>query len=127
MSKPGLVLDTGALIAYEATDRRIRLLLTTALEAGAPVLVPAGVVAQVWRGGARQALLALLLNDERVSVVDLDRRTAQAVGELVRRSGHPDVIDVSVVLCAKLADHTVVTSDPGDMRKVSSSIRLIEC
>lgn len=36
------------------------------------VAVPAGAVAQAWRGGQRQARIAALLSDERTKVVALD-------------------------------------------------------
>ena len=60
----GLTLDTGALLALERGDSRVRALLRRALERGLPLSVPAGVVAQAWRGGPRQARVARLLAEE---------------------------------------------------------------
>ena len=51
----GLTLDTGALIALESGSRRMAMRVERAVAAGAQLAIPAGVVAQAWRGGARQA------------------------------------------------------------------------
>ena len=60
---PGtVVLDAGALIAFEKGDARMRALCREALRTRARLVVPAGVVAQVWRDGARQVLLRGLLS-----------------------------------------------------------------
>ena len=60
-SAKGLTLDTGALLALEHGSPRVRALLRRALEAGLPLSVLVGVVAQAWRGGPRQARVARLL------------------------------------------------------------------
>jgi hypothetical protein len=57
----GLTLDAGALIAYERERRSVTFRLRLSAEAGTPVFVPAGVLAQAWRDGRRQARLAHLL------------------------------------------------------------------
>ena len=125
-SAKGLTLDTGALLALERGSPRVRALLRRALEAGLPLSVPAGVVAQTWRGGPRQARVARLLADPDVRVVPLDDMTARAVGLLCGRSGHQDIVDVHVVLAAQEQRHTVVTSDPEDLRAVHPGLPLIE-
>ncbi|MGH3751905.1 MAG: PIN domain-containing protein [Pseudonocardiaceae bacterium] len=121
----GLTLDTGALIGLERGDERVRSLLQRALAEEIPVAVPAGVVAQAWRGGPRQARVARLLADPDVHVVVLDDPTARAVGALIARSGHHDVVDVSVALCAAERGHVVLTSDPGDITTVDPRLALI--
>jgi len=121
----GLTLDTGALIALERGDAKIRALLRRAVDTGINVAVPAVVVAQSWRGGPRQARVARLLADPVVDVPALDDITARAVGLLCGRSGHSDIVDVHVALHARSQDHMVVTSDPDDLRVVDPSIRLI--
>lgn len=55
-------MDAGGLIAVERRDRRVRVLLDEAERAGWTVAVPVGPLAQVWRGGPRQALLARFLS-----------------------------------------------------------------
>lgn len=121
----GLTLDTGALLALERGERRVRALLQRAVENQITIAVPAGVVAQAWHGGPRQARVARLLGDPAVHVVALDDLAARAVGLLCGRSGHPDVVDVHVALVARGDDAAVVTSDPDDLRRVDPSLRLI--
>jgi predicted nucleic acid-binding protein len=120
----GLTLDTGALLALERGEPKIRALLRRAADLGLPVDVPAGVVAQAWRGGPRQARVARLLGDPAVQVPPLDEVTARAVGLLAGKSGHVGIVDVHVALHARRRGHTVVTSDPDDLRAVDPSVRL---
>jgi hypothetical protein len=121
----GLTLDAGALIAFERSDRRVVAMIARSVEFGLPLAVPAGVVGQVWRDGRRQARLARLLASDLVEVEPLDDLAARAAGQLcgVRRTS--DVIDASVVLCARSRGHGVVTSDQDDMRHLDASVRLI--
>jgi len=67
---PGLTLDSGALLAFEAHDRRIDVLVQRAKDLGRSIVIPAGVLAQVWRG-PRQARLAALLSGSKVLVQEL--------------------------------------------------------
>ncbi|MDR1186335.1 MAG: hypothetical protein LBK95_02580 [Bifidobacteriaceae bacterium] len=120
----GVTLDTGALLALERGDPRVRALLERALAHGMVVDVPAGVVAQAWRGGPRQARVARLLSDPAVRVPPLDDLTARAVGLLCGRTGHSDVVDVHVALHAREHGHLVVTSDPNDLRSIDPGVRL---
>ncbi len=122
----GLTLDTGALIAFERNDRRLVVLLARALERGLTFVVPAGVVAQAWRDGRKQARLARLLGSSELTVEGLDDIRARAAGQLCGAAGTKDVIDASVVLCARRRDHAIVTSDPDDLRRLDATIELIE-
>ncbi|MGQ0716999.1 MAG: PIN domain-containing protein [Pseudonocardiales bacterium] len=124
-ARGGLTLDTGALIGLERGDEQVRSLLQRAVADEIPLAVPAGVIAQAWRGGPRQARIARLLADPDVHVVVLDDPTARAVGSLIARSGHHDVVDVSVALCAAERGHVVLTSDPDDVAKVDPRLALI--
>jgi hypothetical protein len=124
-SAQGLTLDSGALIKLESGDEYVRALLTGALAVGSPLAVPAGVIAQTWRGGPRMARIARLLGDETVEIVDLDAPVAKAVGLLSARCGHPDVVDVSVALCATERGHAIVTTDPGDLTAVNPNLELV--
>ncbi|WP_244925081.1 PIN domain-containing protein [Actinomyces bowdenii] len=122
----GLTLDTGALLALERGDPRVRALLRRAMQGALPLDVPAGVVAQAWRGGPRQARTARLLADPSVQVIPLDDMTARAVGLLCGRTGRSDVVDAHVALQAQQTGHAVVTSDPQDLRALAPGLRLIE-
>jgi hypothetical protein len=120
-------LDAGALIALERGDGRMLALMSrVASGASARFAVPAGVLAQVWRGGARQAVVARFLALPEVEVVALDEPVARAVGILcgVRRTRDP--IDASVVVCAKERGDIVVTGDADDLRKIDPGLRILE-
>lgn len=121
----GLTLDAGALIAFDRNDRRLVSLIARALEHDYSLAIPAGVVGQVWRDGRRQARLARLLGTDRVEIPALDDQRARKAGQLcgIRRTA--DVIDASVVLCARARAHQIVTSDPDDLRLLDPTSRII--
>jgi len=122
---PGLTLDTGGLIAFERHDRRTVALISRTIAHGHSLAVPAGAVGQVWRDGRRQVRLARLLGATEVDVVPLDDQAARDAGQLcgVRRTS--DVIDASVVLCARSRGHRIATSDPEDLRRLDPNLLLI--
>jgi predicted nucleic acid-binding protein len=122
-----LVLDAGALIALERNDRPLVVLLRRAIERGDAIVVPAGVVAQVWRDPARQVRLVRFLNANGVEIAALDGETARAAGELLGAQHSSDVVDASVVILAHQHDAAVVTSDADDIRRLSASLRVIAC
>ncbi len=121
----GLVLDAGALIAFERSDRRVIALVARTLELRAGLRIPAGVVGQVWRDGRKQVRLARLLASPAVRVEPLDDEGARAAGQLcgVRRTA--DVIDASVALCARRDGYGVVTSDVAVIRHLDPSLRIV--
>jgi predicted nucleic acid-binding protein len=121
----GVTLDTGALIALESGSRRMAVLVEEALATGSEVVIPAGVVAQAWRGGAAQARIARLLRASLTLIVALDQRQALRIGARCAATGVTDVIDISVALCARDRGHAVVTSDPGDIRAVDPSLTVL--
>ena len=123
---PGLTFDAGGLIAVERRDRRVRLLIDEAARAGLDIAVPVGPLAQVWRGDRRQVLLARFLGvTDGVEIIEWDPDSARAAGVLCGRTGTSDVIDASVVLCARERGHRVITSDPGDMAALDVRLPLI--
>lgn len=118
-----VALDSGALIALESP--RGRALLRRLVEQDQVVVVSAAALAQVWRDGARQAPLAALLRRARTRIADLDEPAARACGQLLARTRTTDVVDAHVVLSAR--EHgagAIVTSDPGDLRRLDASVRL---
>lgn len=121
----GATLDAGALIAFERAQRAVVTLVARALERGATLAVPAGVIAQVWRDGSRQVHLVRLLASQIIEVVDLDDHTARAVGQLCGVAGVTDVVDASVALCARQRGHKIVTSDPGDLSRIDPGLELV--
>ena len=123
-SPRSVTLDAGGLIAFDRGDARARALMRLALEAGADLHVPAGALAQAWRDGRTQARLATLLHDDRVRVAVLNEGMARAVGVLLRQRGGSDVFDASVVVCARMYQSVVVTSDPEDIARLDPSLPL---
>lgn len=121
----GVTFDAGALIAFEKNDRRVVAVLARALELRLRVAVPAGVVGQVWRDGRRQVRLVRLLRSEVIEVEPLDDLRARAAGQLCGVTGTTDVIDASVVLCARARRHLVMTSDVGDLRRLDAKLGLV--
>ena len=121
----GITLDAGALIAFERNTRAVVSIIRRAVDVGATVTVPAGVVGQVWRDGRRQVRLARLLGSPTVAVEALDDARARSAGQLcgVRRTR--DVIDASVVLCARARGQAVLTSDADDLRRLDPSVAII--
>lgn len=122
-----VVLDAGALVAFERNDRRVRRLVELAKEHSRPLHIPAGVVAQTWRNGSRQARLAGLVRSDAVKVHALDLEEARAVGALCGTSGTADVIDASVALLARREDAAVLTSDPDDLRRLDPTLVIVAC
>lgn len=121
----GLTLDAGALIALDRDDSRVLRLLARALALGDRVTIPAGALAQSVRQLQRQVRLAHLLRQPTTDIVALDRTDAVIVGRMLARSGTTDVIDAHVVLCARRAEQSVVTSDGDDLARLDPTLRLV--
>lgn len=122
---PGVTFDAGGLIALDHDDRRVVVLLARARETGARVTVPASALAQAIRKPDRQVRLSRLIRQPTTDVVALDRVDATNVGRLLSASGTSDITDAHVVICARRSGQPVVTSDPGDLRQLDATLRLI--
>lgn len=116
----GITLDTGALIAIERGDRLVGAYLRLAHRRSMPLVVPAPVLAQVWRG-PRNARLAQFL--DLVFVEPLSARLARRVGELLSLAGLSDVVDGSVVISAASRGDEIITGDIEDILRLSSFVR----
>jgi predicted nucleic acid-binding protein len=114
-----LVYDAGALLAAERNNRKFLAMHKAALLAGRHVLVPAPVLTQAWRGGARQAVLAMVLKG--CEVLPTGEDIARHAGVLLGLSGTADAVDAIVVATAMEFTATVVTSDPKDLRALSDA------
>jgi predicted nucleic acid-binding protein len=112
----GLTLDSGALIAAERGDRRFWAFWKEAQRRDAEVTIPAGVLAQTWRGN--NAVIARLLHA--CCVEELDMSGAKRAGEILARSRTTDVIDASVVQGAAQRGDAILTSDPNDLRHLAT-------
>jgi hypothetical protein len=107
-----VILDSGALVAIDRRDRSVGAMLRVYQQAGVPVRTSNAVVAQVWRGGARQANLARTLRA--VGAEPIDDDCDRAIGSLLGEAGTGDVVDGHVALLAASGD-AVLTSDPDDL------------
>jgi len=107
-----LILDSGALIAYERGSRVVRAMLGHASARKDAIRVSTAVVAQVWREGRRQAGLVRLLRG--VEEVPLSPARARGIGELLRHARAHDVVDAAVIELANSGDE-ILTSDPDDL------------
>ncbi|MGH9165833.1 MAG: twitching motility protein PilT [Acidimicrobiales bacterium] len=115
-----LLLDAGALIAYERGSRTVQAFLERAVRRSEDVRTTTAVVAQTWHGDARQARLAMLLRgvDER----ELTSDQARSIGRLLRTAGTTDVVDATIVDIANDGDE-ILTSDAGDIRTLAVTAR----
>jgi predicted nucleic acid-binding protein len=119
-------LDTGALIALDhpASAILMQARLDEAMRRGGSICIPVGVVAQAWRG-ARQVRLARLIRSRDVDIAVMTLSVARTVGQMCADSGHDDIVDVHVALCAREREHAVVTSDPDDLGRIDPALPLI--
>jgi hypothetical protein len=115
----GATYDTGALVAAERNDRRMWALHAGFLAEEVVPVVPAPVLAQAWRGGARQASLARLL--AMCDVEELTEMQARRVGELGGKARHDDIVDVTVVEGAIRRKDAVVTSNATHIRRIAAA------
>lgn len=91
-----------------------------ALSRGATVTVPAGVLAQVWRGSTQVGLQRFL---QGAAIEPLDADLARRAGTLCGLAGTSDVVDASVVIGAAARGDAVVTSDYADIARLAAHIR----
>lgn len=121
----GITFDAGGLIALDRNDRRVIVLLARASQLGVRVIIPATALAQVIRNPARQTRLSRLMRQAETDLVPLNGPDATAVGLLLAATATADIMDAHVVICARRAGQVVVTSDPGDIRRIDSELRLV--
>jgi predicted nucleic acid-binding protein len=117
-----LVLDAGALSLLARGGRRestVRAALTAALAEGAEVVVPAAVLAELYRGvGHDQTVDACLSREGGVAVAPTDRSLARRIGHLLAaaRRGSAHHVDGAVVaVCAAAGGGVVLTGDTTDL------------
>lgn len=122
-----VILDAGALVAFERNDRKVRRLVELAAEHGRRLHITAGVIGQVWRDGTRQARLARLTKSGLLDVGVLDLDEARAAGVACGFSSTANVIDASVAILARRHGAIVVTSDPADLHRLDSGLTLVSC
>ena len=122
----GLTLDTGALLALDRPGKAVimQARLDETLRRGGTLCIPVGTIAQAWRS-SRQVRLARLLKSRDIDIAVMTPNVARSVGLLCARTGHDDVIDVHVAMCARERRHAVVTSDPDDLSRIDPGLPVI--
>jgi predicted nucleic acid-binding protein len=127
-----LILDAEALSALAfATERsvltrRARAILGVAYDEGALVRVPAPVLAEVCRGGARDAAVLRVLNGRGIEVVGLTAAMGRTAGGLLHKAklGSAHAVDAFVVATAVAFGSAVIaTHDPDDLRRLATGLR----
>ena len=116
----GITFDTGALIALEARRLAIRKVFHTAVAQGVLITVPAVVVTEWWRAGAREKQRAELLRA--TFVEDLDKHLAILAGGALGTVRGATPIDAIVMASAALRGDTVYTSDPRDLEALRRGV-----
>lgn len=107
----GLTFDTGALIALERREVRMRKILDTALAGRVVITVPTAVISEWWRARTTRAdgILAMF------TVEDLTERLAKLAGEAIAAVPSATVVDAIVMASAASRGDAVYTSDVGDL------------
>ena len=108
----GLTLDTGALIALERRDKRMRTRLEAAYRSLTPVTVPAVVVIEWWRDDRGQRAIL-----EQLEIEPTTERIAKAAGVAIREVG-ATAVDAAVMASAALRGDLVFTSDFADLQRL---------
>lgn len=119
MTADGLTYDTGALIAAERDNRLLWSLHRAALDRGLAPTVPAGVLAEAWRGGPQHRLSRLLKG---CKVEEFSERQARVVGALIAECGLNDIVDVAVAEGALSRNDAVVSSNRAHIAHVANAV-----
>lgn len=126
VTRPGFVLDTGALIELQSWGSRLFQQLQNAQRDDVAIIVPAPVLVE-WLAGGSTANVNRVR--DLVDVVELDEKIAKAAGAALVGAGHPlcaacrvrggpSVVDAVVMAVAHEAGDTVLTDDPKDLEKL---------
>jgi predicted nucleic acid-binding protein len=110
----GVTLDTGALIAMERADKRMRTLLIAASEDRLLITVPAVVITEWWRGRNKRRVGIL----DAVDVEPTSEAIARAAGEAIAALPDATVVDAIVMASAAQRGDIVFTSDIDDLERL---------
>ena len=119
-----VVLDAeavNAVIAGRRGEQVVRTWLEAARRTGRDVVVPAAVLAELYRNARHEAGVdSLLAREPAFSIAATDRGLARIVGRLLAQAGRgsEDHVDATVVAVAVSSGRSVVvTGDPGISRR----------
>jgi hypothetical protein len=109
-----LILDSGAVIAWQRGRLHVRARIARALRHGVSLVIPAVVVAECVRGGSGDALIHRLL--AAAHVPSIGTRIALQAGRLLGEAGMSRTVDALIVAEAiSAAPCVILTSNPDDM------------
>lgn len=108
----------GVLVSVDRREERARAFLSLVVADGVDLATSEAVVAQVWRDGRRQSLLARFLRHVDVRPLDDGR----VLGELLRSAGTDDPVDAHLVELASVLGRPVLTGDPDDVQQVADAL-----
>ncbi len=117
-----LVLDAQGLVRLAAADGFTLSLAQEVAAAGGELVTAASTLAEVLRGGPRDAGIHRILR--RVTIAEIDKNVGRKAGELLGAtglSGHRCTVDalLAVVALAQRRPVTLLTSDPDDMARLT--------
>jgi len=126
-----VVLDAGALSALagrpERRSEEVRAALRAAVRLGREVVVPAVILAELYRGPRHnQVVDACLSRETGIRVRDTDRSLAKLVGGVLSaaEAGSQHLADAHVIAAAvDLGGGLALTSDPDDLRRLAAAYR----
>jgi predicted nucleic acid-binding protein len=112
----GFTFDTGALIALERGDHRMRVVMRLARLDNVRIVVPTVVLGEWWRGRSkvRDTIVAS------VQVEPLGESLAKVAGEALAKVRGATFIDAVVMASAAQRGDAVYTSDQGDLDRLWS-------
>lgn len=113
-----MILDAGVLISIDRREARAGEVILWTDQEDVALHTSEAVVAQVWRGGARQALLARFLRLVECHPLDDGRE----IGQLLRASGTSDVVDAHLGLLSQSLDDDILTGDVDDLSRVVAAL-----
>lgn len=111
-----ITFDTGALIAIERRRDRIGRVLRIAGRDGVPVVVPAVVLAEWWRGRPESRVADVLKG---LTIEPVNESIARNAGEALAEVPSATTIDAIVMASAALRGGVVYTSDVDDLERLS--------
>jgi predicted nucleic acid-binding protein len=117
-----LVLDAQGLVRLAEADKYLLVRVLKADAAGAHIVTAGSTLAEVLRGGPRDARIHRILR--RVTVVEIDKSVGRKAGELLGAtgmSGHRCTVDalLAAVALAQRRPVILLTSDPDDMARLT--------
>jgi hypothetical protein len=116
------VLDAQGLTKFAAGDPTVRALAAGTQRQGGIIVTAASTLAEVLRGGPKDARVHWVLRD--IVVAPIDKELGRKAGELLGAtgmSGHRNTVDalLAIVALRQSRPTYLLTSDPGDMARLT--------